>query len=185
MARRELYDTDSLAEEPATLEQLAELRSDINQALQQISAQVSSRPNPTPRAVSASESPMMAQLFALQAEMREQARAENERLRAEIRELQIKEDPIDEIDRAQRLVQLLPQEKDETKEMIMGALGMLAEVMTRDTETNEEPAPPASAGNAGHVQGEHHGPEEPSHPEEDPSDGRPIVTDLGVVLVAD
>ena len=184
MARRELYDADDMATEPASLAQLAELRRDINQALQQISSQLAARPNPSPRS-SAGEASMQSQLFALQAEMREQARSENERLRAEIRELQVKEDPIDEIERAQRLVEILPQEKDETKEMIMGALGMLAEVMTRDTETNEEPAPPASAGNAGHVQGEHNGPEEPSHPEEDPSDGRPIVTDLGVVLVAD
>ena len=182
MARRELYDADDLAAEPASLAQLAELRRDINQALQQISSQLAARPNPSPRS-SAGESSMQSQLFALQAEMREQARSENERLRAEIRELQVKEDPIDEIERAQRLVEILPQEKDETKEMIMGALGMLAEVMTRDTPTDEEPTTPAAPGNAGYVSSEHHGSAESFDPSEHSGAGSEVPTNFGVVLV--
>lgn len=187
MARRELYEAEDMADQPATLEQLAELRSDINQALQQISAQLSSRPNPAPRAAQSAptDAPLMAQLFALQSEMREQARSENERLRDEIRELQVREDPIDEIDRAQRLVQLLPQEKDETKEMIMGALGMLAEVMTRDTQTDPEPTATSASGNEGDVQGEHFRSEESDNTEEHTGAGRAVTTDFGVVLVED
>jgi len=183
MARRELHDVDQMYAEPVTRAELAELRSDINEALRTISAQIKERPNPSARSSSSGDSALMGQLFALQAEMRENARAENERLRAEIRELQVQEDPLDEIDRARRLVDLLPQEKDETKEMIMGALGMLAEVMTRDTTSEEEPGPAATPGHAGHVQGEHHGSAEPFDPEADTGVGREIVTDLGVVLV--
>ena len=188
MARRDLYDAADMGDQVATLEHLAELRSDINQALQQISQQLQTRPNPRAAASSASESPLMAQLFTLQAEMREQARAENERLRAELRDMsEQRDDPLDELERAQRIVELLPHEKDDSKEMIMGALGMLAEVMARgnDSETTPAPSPAATAGNEGYVPEQRTRPEEPADPAQDLGNGSAIVTDFGVVLVED
>ena len=186
MARRELHGAHGEQREGfATIEHLESLRSDINDALRQISAQISTRPNPQPRGTG-NDGAMMAQIFQLQTEMRETARAENERLRDELREVYTaSSDPIEEIERAQRLVNLLPQEKDETKEMVMGALGMLAEVMSRDTKRDEEPAEPTADGNEGHVSDEHHGTLEPEDPSFDLGPRSATIGGLDLVMVED
>lgn len=183
MARRELHGAHTEPEEGyATIEHLEALRADINDALRQISSQLSTRQNPQPRG--GGDGAMMAQIFQLQSEMRETARAENERLRDELREVYTaSSDPLEEIERAQRLVELLPQEKDETKEMVMGALGMLAEVMSRDTERNEEPSPAPSSGNEDHVSDEHHGPFESESAPLDLGIRSATIGELDLVLV--
>jgi hypothetical protein len=186
MARRELHAADGPDPDGyATIEHLEALRADINDALQQISAQVSTRANPPARG-GGSDGAMMAQIFQLQSEMRDTARAENERLRDELREVYTaSSDPLEEIERAQRLVELLPQERDETKEMVMGALGMLAEVMSRDTKGNEEPSSAAPPGDEDHVPDEHYGPVEPEDPPLDFGAGSATIGGLDLVVVED
>lgn len=185
MARREIDPRRIHGDSYATLEHLEALRADINDALRQISAQLATRPNPSPKS-SSPDGALMAQIFQLQAEMRENARAENDRLRAELRAMaEAGSDPVDEIERAQRLVELLPQEKDETKDMVMGALGMLAEVMSRDTEGKEEPAPPAAPSHAGHVPEEHFRPLGSANSPDDPGPRFATVGGLDLELVED
>ena len=183
MARRELHEAPGVAADGyATIEHLETLRADINDALRQISSQLNARPNPAPRN-GGGDGALMAQIFQMQAEMRDNARNENERLRDELRDVHTASaDPLEEIERAQRLVELLPQERDETKEMVMGALGMLAEVMNRDTKGNEEPTPAAPVGDEVDVFSEHPGSFEPEDPSIDPGAGFATIGGLDLVL---